>query len=319
MIISIIIPCYNVGKFLSETLESILAQTFRDFEVICVNDGSTDNTYEVIEYYCKKDSRIQYIMQPNSGVSSARNSGLSKAYGDFICFIDGDDTVEPDFLERFVCQIGKYPNATQFICDFSRNMRQTSLRRNESFSFNQTEFIKNVIYNKEFNPQLPCMLFRHDIIRNHNLLFEIGCARGEDREFYMKYALYVDEIIYMKDALYHYRINEASAMSNLTIKSLTSISAAIRTYEYYKKQNVALANYVETYIYYTIWKLCISSCTRNQISIFNEIQKKYDVATTMQFLKRYPRFIVRISACIYLLSSNLFKVLFKSIGILKKY
>ena len=97
--ISVIIPVYNTEKYLSECLDSVLAQTFKDIEIICVNDGSSDNSGRILEEYTKRDTRIKVITQSNQGLSAARNAGLDEAKGEWIAFLDSDDRLPPYALE----------------------------------------------------------------------------------------------------------------------------------------------------------------------------------------------------------------------------
>ena len=97
---SIIIPTYNVAPYLRETLNSVLAQTCQDWECICVDDGSTDGTGNILDEYGKKDSRFRVIHKANAGVSAARNGAMQLAKGDYICFLDGDDVWAPDWLMK---------------------------------------------------------------------------------------------------------------------------------------------------------------------------------------------------------------------------
>ncbi len=97
---SIIVPVYNVEKFLRESLDSIVAQTFKDFEVICVNDGSTDNSLEILNEYANKDSRIKIISQENQGQGVARNNAIDIAQGKYLLFVDPDDWIETNALEQ---------------------------------------------------------------------------------------------------------------------------------------------------------------------------------------------------------------------------
>ncbi len=97
--ISVIIPVYNVEKYLNECLDSVLAQTFKDFEVICVNDGSTDNSPEILRQYADKDQRVKIVTQSNQGLSMARNNGLKEACGRYVYFVDSDDAIHPQCLE----------------------------------------------------------------------------------------------------------------------------------------------------------------------------------------------------------------------------
>ena len=109
---SVIIPLYNKGPYLSKALASVIAQTFRDFELIVVDDGSTDDSFEVAQHVLKDaDVKHQLIHQENAGVSTARNNGVLAASGDYICFLDADDWWAPSFLERMGWLIHEYPNA----------------------------------------------------------------------------------------------------------------------------------------------------------------------------------------------------------------
>ena len=113
---SIIVPVYNVEKFLRESLDSIVAQTFKDFEVICVNDGSTDNSLDILEEYAKNDSRIKIISQENQGQGIARNKAIDIAQGRYLLFVDPDDWIETNALEQYIihfyeiCTICSIPN-----------------------------------------------------------------------------------------------------------------------------------------------------------------------------------------------------------------
>lgn len=101
MKVSVIIPVYNVEKYLESCLESIKSQTFTDYELILINDGSTDESVAIMRRYAKTDARIRIISQSNRGVSAARNLGLSVAEGDYVLFVDSDDTILPDALEHY--------------------------------------------------------------------------------------------------------------------------------------------------------------------------------------------------------------------------
>ena len=318
MTISIIIPCYNVGMFLSETLESIISQTFRDFEVICIDDGSTDNSLEIIELYCKKDSRIKYITQPNSGVSTARNKGLLMPKSDFVCFIDGDDTIEPDFLFRLIHMYYQNEDIDLAICRYTRTMNPISTRSDDYKLMNKTQFIHDIHYEKTFTPQICCMLFRRSIIDNHNITFIEGCTRGEDREFFLKYVLNSNIIAYSVNILYHYREHPNSAMASLNPKSLTSIEASFRLYEYCKHLDAKIIKDFEIGYYSTIWKFVVLCYMNNQSEILCSITSKYDVSKIMKLLQNHPyRKDISLSSHIYTLSPQLFGFICRMIGRIK--
>ena len=114
--VSIIIPIFNVEKYLSRCLDSVLLQTFSDFEVICVNDGSPDNCATILANYAKKDARIKIITQSNQGLSMARNNGLKQAIGEYIYILDSDDAIEPQLLEITVSLAEKYKASIVTFC-----------------------------------------------------------------------------------------------------------------------------------------------------------------------------------------------------------
>ena len=104
-LVSIIMPVYNTEAYLDRCLESIVSQTYKNIEIICVNDGSTDDSGSILEKWKAKDSRIRVFHKENGGVSSARNKGLDECRGDYICFADPDDTIKPDMYEKLLSAI----------------------------------------------------------------------------------------------------------------------------------------------------------------------------------------------------------------------
>lgn len=108
--VSIIVPAYNVEEYIGQTIESVLNQDYTDFELIIIDDGSTDNTADVVNQYSKLDNRIRYVQQPNGGAARARNKGLSLTKGEFIIFVDGDDVISKDFISSNIGYFSENPN-----------------------------------------------------------------------------------------------------------------------------------------------------------------------------------------------------------------
>ena len=138
--ISIIIPVYKVEAYLPKCIESVLAQTFTDFEVICVNDGSPDNCSKILEKYAQKDKRIRIVDQENQGLSMARNNGLKHANGDYILFLDSDDFIHPQLLE--ICYTLAEKEKVQMI---SFNFQRVQIEDSISFSSYQMDNLKYVL------------------------------------------------------------------------------------------------------------------------------------------------------------------------------
>lgn len=136
-LVSIIVPSYNQGPYLAEALDSVLVQTYANWECIVVDDGSQDNTAEVAKSYCAKDSRIQYVYQENSGVSAARNNGVAHSKGVYILPLDGDDKIAPEFLELTLKEIVKDRNIRVVYTDVQYFGARNDIYRLPDFSLEQ--------------------------------------------------------------------------------------------------------------------------------------------------------------------------------------
>ena len=132
MKISVVIPVYNIEDYLSECLDSIVNQSLEDIEIICVNDGSTDGSLDILKEYESKDSRVKIISQENKGIGNARNTALEYAKGEYVYFIDGDDTLELDALERLY-DLNIEKNADFIIFKISNFNEETGERINDEY------------------------------------------------------------------------------------------------------------------------------------------------------------------------------------------
>jgi len=143
---TIVIPTYNRAKLIQPTLDSVISQTFADWECIVVDDGSTDNTKEVIQTYCQRDQRFKYIYQDNAERSAARNNGIQHAKGEWICFLDSDDLYEPQHLSDLATYIQEHPTP-QFLFYGSSTLHNGSLSKNtqEPYDASPDYFIRNSV------------------------------------------------------------------------------------------------------------------------------------------------------------------------------
>lgn len=211
--ISLIVPVYNAGKYLSRCIDSILNQSFKDFELILVNDGSRDNSLEICNHYSELDERVIVANQENGGVSSARNHGIEVAKGDYICFVDADDYVKPSYLEQLVrpaLQNDKIDLVLQgrIKCEGDKQTIITPNRDEVYFLSKDPGFFKDVelfrfcaVFSK---------LFKRDIIQNHEISFSRSLNHGEDFDFLAKYLIYCNGVQVSTCANYYYMINDGS-------------------------------------------------------------------------------------------------------------
>ena len=238
--ISIILPVYNVEKYLPECLDSVLAQTFQDWEVICVNDGSPDNCGKILNEYAPKDSRIKIITQKNQGVSVARNNGLKLAKGDYVCFLDSDDELAPNFLEKMYLAL----NATKADiawCDYQQGEYKQSWPEKAMPEVTYGEvFDRFICEHPNMGACIWNKMYRKEILKDCQFPEETGI--GEDLVFLYKALFKAHEIIYVPMQLYFYRVRENSAMnSGLSEKIiLGNIKAAELLIDYFKDKDLSL-------------------------------------------------------------------------------
>lgn len=211
MKISIIVPIYNMEKYLKRSLESLVAQTFSDLEIILVDDGSTDASYLICSEYAKNDDRIILIHKENGGLSSARNAGLERATGDYIGFMDSDDYILRDMYE-YLAHIYEETKADIICCGISRVYTERGKAYNtRSFSGIQIYSKQEALYRFQLNNDIGCAawnkIFRKDVVKNLN--FE-PYKRLEDSRYVCKAIMNSENIAYGADVKYIYEIRNGS-------------------------------------------------------------------------------------------------------------
>lgn len=183
--VSIIVPIYNSEAHLSRCIDSILAQTYSDFELILVNDGSIDNSGKICEEYAQKDSRISVIHTENGGTSSARNIGIEKSRGEYITFVDSDDTIYPNYLCTFSYNADFEVAGLETIgSNNDKNLPQASMLLSNNIDI-ANWFIDD--YNALYLTTICSKMFRREIIKSNLLQFDLFLKRGEDTIFVYNY------------------------------------------------------------------------------------------------------------------------------------
>ena len=236
--ISIIVPVYNTEKYLDQCIQSVLVQTYTNWELLLINDGSTDLSGTICDQYATKDRRIRVFHKENGGVSSARNVGLDNARGKWIMFIDADDWVEPSMLKE-LRTVALDNNADYVYCDllfdYGKYQKYYSAPTYISeHSIMLKNFIKStwtVIWNS---------LVKAEIYSKQNLRFSQDYTYCEDFLFAVKTMFYAHKIAYAPKAYYHYnQLNAASCMRNLnSTKMRHEQSAYMDAIAFFKEQHV---------------------------------------------------------------------------------
>ena len=292
-LISIIIPIYNAEKYLNKCLQSIISQTFQDFEVILINDGSTDCSYDACQVFAKKDKRFTLLTQTNSGASSARNRGIEMAKGKWITFVDADDYIEANYIER-LCK-----NITDEKTLIIQGLKQVNSKGEE---IKMIEFEDTILTNTEIQKAFDekeifeygytvAKLYNHEIIDRQNIRFNEQISYSEDMLFMLEYILNCNTIKFISGASYNY----ITDISNLS-QRYNSFESEYLLFTEYIKTNQAIANkwdFAPSYksqrcgalmlmrSIYCLYKK-VKYCRRERISIIKDIKQKYS-----QYIKEY--------------------------------
>ena len=216
-LISILVPCCNVEKYLHQCMDSILSQTFTDMEVICLNDGSKDSTLSILREYEAKDSRVIVVDKPNTGYGSTMNLGLNKAQGKYVAIIESDDYIEPTMMEAL------YKAAEENNLDLARCLY---IERNEvegkdkvihhSFRNLYGKVVKPIDHQEIFYiaPSIWVGLYRREFLNSNNIRFlETPGASYQDTSFAFKVYAAAERIMFIPEVLHNYRINSNSSVN----------------------------------------------------------------------------------------------------------
>lgn len=239
-IISIIIPAYNSDKYIANTLHSVLCQDFKYIEIVVVDDGSTDNTRQVVEQLQQKDSRIRYFYQENKGVSMARNLGIDNAEGTFITFLDSDDELEPIFLETMHSYIKSFEGDLYYCGYYCR--RQGKITAKVPANFETVGDPLEYVLKGKMLASVSSWCIRRSFLQEIGLYFFQGCSYGEDMEFFYKLLYRIDpqRLVSVKAYLnnYNVRSNSLSQRENLwysSVRTFGDVYAKKRVYDYFRK------------------------------------------------------------------------------------
>lgn len=211
-LVSIIVPVYNVESFLSECLDSLLNQTYANIEIICIDDGSTDNSPKILGHYKEQYSQIKTITTVNQGQAAARNLGLKEASGDFIMFMDSDDWLEIEAIETALNQ-GFFDNSNvDAVCFGLQQVRNGIVSPYREYSFEGVLPVDEKLALK-VSPEPVAKLYRTSFLRQNKITFPEGLWY-EDMTFYWHCISCVNEIGTMKEQFYNYRRRDDSTMGN---------------------------------------------------------------------------------------------------------
>ena len=256
--ISVIIPVYNCEKYIEKCVDSVLNGTYQDFEILLINDGSTDNSLETIKKLEKKDFRIKVYDENHAGVSATRNKGIRYAGGEYIAFIDGDDYVEKEYLDELIKPMIN-DEVDWVYCSYN-NIREKNnkIEKRECFDDSKIYKGKNInsiidaVFKNGFfiNLYSNCMcLYRKKIIEDNDLFNDESLIYGEDVYFNYNYAHHISGFAYVHKYLYNYidhgKSSSISFINKVNYDEIVKLIKAIedKREKYNEKQSIAMSYY----------------------------------------------------------------------------
>lgn len=318
--ISIIIPCYNCALTLKNTVESIQSQTYKNYEIILVDDGSQDETWNVIKEIKKNNIvRIKILHQINKGVSFARNAGLLLSCGEYVVFIDADDLIAPKYLEYLITG-QNLNNFDVSYCFFTRHqncLSDTVVNQKSDYkSKTQNELIKKLI-NEKYRLGFTTFLFKHCIIDKFSLSFPAGLRTGEDLEFLWSYLIYCNTGVEINRYLYWYYDNPTSAVHKINWERTDSFNSIKRIKKKMDCAGCVFSNFFYEYMTSRyLWSYAKSFSVGKRKDLFDRLSEEFPVKDAMKYLISHCSDArVKVTSILYLIHKDIFYYI---IGIVRR-
>ena len=262
-LISVIIPVYKAERYVEKCIDSIINQSYQNLEIILVDDGSPDNCGRICDEYAKKDNRIIVIHKKNEGVAEARNSGLDKASGNCIAFIDADDWIEKEYFEEMFKQL-KEQKADVVLCAYNRvtgSRIEKINEKGENISFNTQEYLINSL-----NPQTGFGVCHTKLIKSKclkDIKFNRDLHVGEDALFNIEISKNIQKAYIHRKVLYNYRINSDSVVKRFDENYAQKYLNAMKSVEQYitcnYKEKKIIQNYYN-FVAYHVMLVAVNYC-----------------------------------------------------------
>ena len=309
-IVSVVVPIYNGEKFVDTLISNFTKQSFKNFEVVIVNDGSTDSTKEILESYKenKFDFSLTIIHQKNAGVSAARNTGINNAKGKYLCFVDADDVISSDYLEILYNAIN-FGNSGIAVAYMSRKL--SDLQNRDQVKIQQitsTEFLRDFLYRGIKYTVCACMFDKKCFVER-GVYFPEGFKYSED--VYVLWQLFAAEknITVVNCSVYHYYDNPQSAMNKgMDIARLDAIRLMQKLEKILPNLN---SEFAPEFIKYAVarhhWSILWQAAIKlNNYKEFNEYCKNFEMKKELKKMLSYPQPKLSLSSLIYTISPLLY-------------
>ena len=260
-LVSVLVPAYNCALTIERSINSLLCQDYKEIEIIITDDGSTDDTENIVRKLQSRDKRISYYRIAHKGVSAVRNACIERSIGKYVMFVDADDYVERNFVSRMVSAIEVDKKCDMSICSYQRvvygrffpveRLQKSGLKNSKEYLYDTLKdpghHYFGVLWNK---------IFKREIITDHDLRFREDITLGEDFVFSLEYLRHTRSVNVINDRLYYYCYQENSTLSRIHEKSIidcrSEMANRIKIFEVYKNtmESFGMINYVRKRLYH---------------------------------------------------------------------
>ena len=307
--VSIIIPVYNVQAYLRECLDSVLAQTYTDIEVILVDDGSTDKSGIICDEYREKDRRVRVCHKQNAGVSAARNTGIELAGGEYLVFVDSDDCIHPELVEMYMQTVK--PDIT-VLCEYTTDFEQWKKFTEDSSDkkvvhVSRQEFMQ--LFDEDYINSPVNKIYQAKVIRDHQIVFPEDLDLGEDLLFNLAYLSKAQtSYVILQNPFYYYRDDRTGSLTNTKRRNLLSIQkrlfSAVKKFltetDIWTENNQRLYYGLYWDRLYLTWRLCEDENNILTDPVWTEVWdecRRRKICTGKRRIKRMVVELRRIAKC----------------------
>lgn len=287
-LLSIIVPVYNVEKCLNKCIDSILAQTYKNFELILIDDGSTDKSGVICDVYSNLDKRIIVLHKENGGVSTARNIGLDIAKGDYITFADSDDFVHKEWLENYISVLNNEDIVIQGFIGIE-GKKETKSYIPTSNSITREQIIIELITNDVYGYSV-VKLFKNSIIKEHHIRFDINSNFREDEQFVSEFFLYVKNIVISEKWGYYYVLpsSDKKYKGNPYYSLLYIFKCLDNIYHYDLPESIVRKHYINIKDYIVVSILGKKKVDKYIIDLYSRMSKTMDRKKIIDIILSHP-------------------------------
>lgn len=304
--VSVVVPAYNAEKYVDHIVEDFLGQSDQNFEVIFVDDGSTDQTHNLLQAVEKQTPLdIKVIHQKNGGVSHARNTGLQAATGEYVVFVDVDDRVSPHYLSHLL------GNAESFSADVSICRYGTILDNDPSLAtvkeIDSLDVLRNFLYERKGRLGIYTLMTKRSLLLDYNIRFEEGFAYGEDLHMIWRILTHAKKLVISESVLYHYEVHNTSAMARFTSSRFDAYALAKSLESYFQEHRF---DFADEYILFgaarVMWGIMWQAAILLGKQDFRDYVEAYPAKAEMKKLHTFPDYRVRITSVLFCISSSTF-------------